>query len=254
MNTTVSSNRETIPLIIGHRGAMGHAPENTLASFRKAHELGATWVEFDVKLTADHEVIVLHDDTLDRTSNGSGCVSDITLAGIRGLDAGAWFSDEFAGEPVPSFTEAIRLLCDLSLGANVEIKPVEGLEGETAEAVCRVIAGCWLHDKPLPLISSFKDECLAVVRDRLPGCDRSLLVLEVPDDWEGRVRALGCNALHVWHEPLTQDQVTAITGAGYPVRCYTVNEAADAQRLLDWGVESIITNYPDRMAGLRHAG
>jgi len=251
MNTTVSSNRKALPVVIGHRGAMGHAPENTLASFRKAHELGAAWVEFDVKLTADREAIVMHDDTLERTSNGSGQVSRMNLADIRRLDAGSWFSGKFEGESVPTLIEAIRLLHELSLGANVEIKPSEGLETETAEIVCRVIAEHWPADRPLPLISSFRDQCLAVARDLSPGCDRALLVEAVPDDWEARVRALNGHAMHVWHEPLTAGQVAAMTGAGYPVRCYTVNEMDDAQRLLDWGVESIITNFPDRMAGIR---
>lgn len=247
MSAVVSSNRAKIPSIIGHRGAMGYAPENTLASIRKAHELGVEWVEFDVKITADGEAVLFHDDTLERTSSGTGKVSDMTLSDIRALDAGAWFSEEFSGEPIPTFEEAIRLLEKLSLHANVEIKPEEGLESETAEAVCRAISDHWPEKMPLPLISSFKDQSLAIAKDQLSQCDRALLVLELPDDWQSRVEALDCNALHVWYEPLTQQQVKAITRAGYPVRSYTVNEPEDARRLLDWGVESVVTNYPDIM-------
>ncbi len=245
MNAVVSSNPARIPKIIGHRGAMGYAPENTLSSIRKAKDLGVTWVEFDVKISSDGAAILFHDDTLERTSTGTGNVSHMALEHILELDAGSWFSDAFSDEPVPTFEETIRLLDELSLGANVEIKPEEGLEKETAIAACRAIAEYWPESIPLPLISSFKDESLAVARDMLPECDRALLVLEVPDDWQDRVEELRCNALHVWHEPLTQQQVKAISGAGCPVRSYTVNEPDDALRLIDWGVESIITNFPD---------
>ncbi len=247
MSATLSSNRGVVPSIIGHRGACGHAPENTLSSIRKAHDLGATWVEFDVKITADGEAVLFHDDTLERTTDGVGNMADFSLADIRKLDGGSWYSDVFAGEPIPTLVDAIGLLSDLSLGANVEIKPVEGLETETAEVVCRVIRDHWPQDKPLPLISSFKDACLTVARDQLPECDRALLVLEVPDDWKSRAVKSACNAVHVWFEPLTRDQVAAMTGAGYPVRSFTVNDPDIAKRLLDWGVESIITNFPEKM-------
>ena len=248
MSTTLSSSRDGIPSIIGHRGACGHAPENTLSSIKMAHELGAGWVEFDVKITADDAVIVFHDDTLERTSDGVGNVADFSLAEIQGLDGGSWFSDAFAGETIPTLIDTIKLLDNLSLGANVEIKPVEGLEVETAEVVCRVIADYWPKHKPWPLISSFKDDCLAVAREQLPECDRALLVLEVPDDWEQRARSGGCNAVHVWFEPLAQNQVADILGAGYPVRCFTVNELETAKRLFQWGVESVITNFPEKMS------
>ena len=250
MSATRSSNRGAVPSIIGHRGACGHAPENTLSSIKKAYDLGASWVEFDVKITADGEAIVFHDDTLERTSDGVGNVADVALADIQKLDGGSWFSDAFVGEPIPTLVDTIKLLDNLSLGANVEIKPVDGLEVETAEVVCRVISDHWPQDKALPLISSFKDDCLAVARARLPECDRALLVLEVPDDWEARAARGACNAVHVWFEPLTLEQVAAIMGAGYPVRSYTVNEPEIAKRLWNWGVESIITNFPEKMLSI----
>lgn len=250
MKATLSSNHRVLPAVVGHRGACGHAPENTLVSIRRAAGLGAEWVEFDVKLTSDGKVILFHDDTLERTTNGEGNVSTVTLSDIRNLDAGSWFSGEFAGERVPTLKAAIKLLHELDLGANIEIKPLEGQEVETAEAVCSVIADFWPKDKPLPLISSFKDDSLAVVRDRLPDHERALLMLEVPDDWQVRAEMLGCNAVHVWHEPLTQQQVEDMRVAGYPVRCYTVNDPDIAKRLWDWGVESIVSDYPDRMVAL----
>lgn len=247
MKATLSSNHTTIPTIIGHRGACGHAPENTLASIREAHTLGVQWVEFDVKVSSDGGVVVFHDDTLDRTTNGEGKVSSHALNDILSLDAGAWFSEAFRGESVPTLEAAIGVLSELHMNANIEIKPEEGMEAETAEAACRVIRECWPKGKALPLISSFSDASLAVARDTLPECQRALLVLEVPDDWEARASDLNCSAMHVWFEPLQEDQVKAMNAAGYPVRCYTVNEPEVARRLLDWGVESVVSDFPDRM-------
>lgn len=249
MKATLSSNHATVPAIIGHRGACGHVPENTLASIRKAHALGVRWVEFDVKITNDGGVVVFHDDTLDRTTSGEGKVSEHPLDHVLSLDAGAWFSEDFAGEKVPTLRSAIALLSELGMDANIEIKPEKGLETETAEAVCRVIWECWPDGKPLPLISSFSDASLAVARDSLAECERALLVLEVPDDWEARASALACSAMHVWFEPLSHEQVEAMNAAGYPVRCYTVNDPEIARRLWDWGVESVVSDFPDRMPG-----
>ncbi len=246
MNSQLSSNARVLPSVIGHRGACGHAPENTLASILQASELGVTWVEFDVKLSADGKVIVFHDDTLERTTDGQGPLTDVSLAELSLLDAGGWFDEAFRGEPVPTLEDAITILAALGLSANIEIKPSEGREVETAEAVCRVLSEHWPESMQPPLISSFKDACLMVCCEQLNHIERALLVLELPDDWQARVEATGSSAIHVWYEPLTQDQVQAIIAAGYPVRSYTVNEQADGARLFDWGVQSIITNFPDR--------
>ena len=109
--------------MIGHRGAAGAAPENTLASIKKARELGATWIEFDVKLTKDSHAILFHDDRLERTTDGQGAVAATTLPEMRRLDAGSWFDAAFRGEPVPTFEQALALCAELGLGVNVEIKP-----------------------------------------------------------------------------------------------------------------------------------
>src|SRR5215471_15400951 len=111
------------PYVIGHRGAMGHAPENTFASFRKGFELGAPLLELDVHLSADGQLVVIHDETVDRTTNGSGRVADMSTAEIRRLDAGSWFGCAFAGEPVPMLSEVLQwmhgrvgLVIELKLG------------------------------------------------------------------------------------------------------------------------------------------
>ena len=128
---------QVLPRVIGHRGAAACAPENTLAGLRKALELGCLWVEFDVRLTADGHLILLHDDGLARTTDGRGSAAKSLLAALRRHDAGAWFGRCFKGEPVPTLAEAVALLGELGIGANVELKAVDGREAETgAGAAC----------------------------------------------------------------------------------------------------------------------
>ena len=124
-----------LPRVIGHRGAAAYAPENTLAGFRKAKALGCHWVEFDVRLTGDSQPVLLHDDRLERTTNGRGGISGLQLAAVRRYDAGNWFHSSFAGERVPTLEEALLLLAELGLGANVELKAVRGREAATGAVV-----------------------------------------------------------------------------------------------------------------------
>src|SRR5262245_50973415 len=122
-----------LPLIIGHRGACGHAPENTLASLKKAHELGVLWVEFDVMLAGCGEPIIMHDTRLDRTTDQQGYVNEFTYQQIASFDAGGWFSEAYRGERVPTSKEFIHHLQQRQMSAVVEIKPYPGQEQLTAE-------------------------------------------------------------------------------------------------------------------------
>ena len=128
-----------LPRVIGHRGAAAVAPENTLASLRRAKELGAGWVEFDVKLTRDGAAVLIHDERLERTTDGRGEVARTTLAELRKLDAGAWFDPAFAGERVPTLGDALALCGELGLGINVEVKPCPGREAETARVAVETL-------------------------------------------------------------------------------------------------------------------
>lgn len=237
-----------LPPVMGHRGAKGHAPENTIASLRRAGELGAHWVEFDVKLTRDGVPVLMHDDTLKRTTSGRGEVAAKTLAEIRTLDAGRWFSPDFADEPVPTLDEAMTFLAAHGMGANVEIKPCPGREAETGAAVARALAGRWMGMQNTPFVSSFSDEALAAARAAAPEVPRGLLAEKFPADWGARLAALGCATFHLDHRRVTADRVRVVRQDGYRVLAYTVNEAARARALLDWGVESVITDYPERIA------
>ncbi len=240
--------RDAVPAVIGHRGAAGHAPENTLASIRAAAALGVRWVEFDTKLSRDGDVILFHDDTLERTTDGRGAIADADLAQLRGLDAGGWFGPAFAGEPVPTLAEALTVLEELGLGAVVEIKASPGLEAETGRAVARMLTAGWPAALPRPLISSFKIESLIAARDVVPELPRALNVLDVLPGWRDRLRTAECVALHCLHDRLGRRRVAAARDAGYAVRCFTVNRPKRAETLFNWGVETVITDFPERLA------
>ncbi len=151
-----------LPKIIGHRGAAALAPENTLGGFGKAKEAGAEWVEFDVRITRDSRLAVIHDADLERTTNGRGKVADHDMAALGALDAGSWFAagGGYAGEKVPSLEETLELLGDLGLGANIEVKPTPGREREAGRRAALIAARPGRRDVGLPLLSSFNTEVL----------------------------------------------------------------------------------------------
>lgn len=247
MSDNSGQNLPPLPAVIGHRGAKGHAPENTVASLRKAAELGARWVEFDVKLTADGEAVLMHDDTVDRTTDGRGPVAGMTFSDLRALDAGRWFSSDFTGERIPALDEAMAFLAAHGMGANVEIKPCPGREAETGAVVARILNERWRAGPVLPLVSSFSVDSLIAAREAAPDIPRGLLSDNFPADWRTRLRALDCATFHVHDPRLDPERVRGVREAGYRVLTYTVNKPDRARALLSWGVESVITDYPDRL-------
>ncbi len=234
-------------MLIGHRGACGHAPENTLASLRKARELGVDWVEFDVQLARDGVPVLLHDDTLDRTTDATGPVADYDVRTLSGVDAGMWFQEAFRGEPVPTLEDAVQVLSAEGLRANVEIKAPPGREATTAHATGRTLLRCWPAEMPLPIVSSFAPECLKVLQDVAPDLPRALLRKAVPADWREQLRSLGCEGLHCHHEAAAPCLVSAVRAEGFACRVYTVNDAVRAAELAAIGVDAIVTDYPDRL-------
>jgi glycerophosphoryl diester phosphodiesterase len=235
---------DQIPPVIGHRGAAACAPENTLAGLRWARALGCRWVEFDVRLTGDGELILLHDERLERTTNGRGKARAQPLAAIRRHDAGGWFAPSFAGERVPTLAEAIEILAELGLGANVEIKAARGRAAQTGAAAADLLSRRWPSQLPAPLISSFLGDALAAARDRAPAIARGLLVRAVPRDWRIRAHRLGCVTINADHRRLRPATVAQIRKSGYAALAYTVNDAARARELFAWGVVSVFSDVP----------
>jgi glycerophosphoryl diester phosphodiesterase len=232
------------PRVVGHRGASADAPENTLAAFRLAAEQGAGAIELDAKLSADGIPVVIHDDMLERTTNGHGAVRAQDLAGLVRLDAGAWFDRRFAGEPVPTLEATLKLCIELGLELNIEIKPCPGRAAETAEKVVADVRRCWPAGRPAPLLSCFKAEGLAAAQAAAPDLPRGFLVDDLAGDWAGTAKRLGCTTLNVDHRALDRSGVATIAAAGLVPVAWTVNDPARAAALVGWGVAAIITDRP----------
>jgi glycerophosphoryl diester phosphodiesterase len=242
-----------LPRVIGHRGAAAYAPENTLASFREAKARGATWVEFDVRLSQDGVVFVMHDDSLLRTAGLDRLSATLPWREIRVLNAGGWFDARFANERAPSFAETIDCLAGLGLGANVEIKPSPGTEVETARAVVSAIEKSWPADLPTPLLSSFKDAALAEARRCNPDLPRASLIDRIEGNWLERARAVEAVMVNTNGRKLKEAQARAVKQAGLGLGVYTIDEPALARQLVAWGADTVITDAPDLIAdALRH--
>ena len=231
-----------LPRVIGHRGAAAAAPENTLASLRRAKELGAAWVEFDVKLTRDGVPVLIHDDRLERTTDGAGRVADTSFAALRRLDAGGWFGPAFRGEQVPTLDEALALCAELGLGINVEIKPCPGRAAETAHITLERLQAVWPTDCPAPLISSFAPACLAVAQKIAPSLPRGYLCVRLSRQWPAQLAQFGCRTLHASHSWIRRGQVAQLAARGVPLLLYSVNDGARARDLLARGATAVFTD------------
>lgn len=227
-----------LPRWFAHRGGGALAPENTLAGIRLAARLGFSAVEFDVMLSGDGTPVLIHDETLERTTNGRGAVSETPDAQLFALDAGD-------GERVPRYADAVAACRDYGLLANVEIKPAAGFERQTAETVARLSAGLWQGAWVQPLFSSFSLEALEIARDLAPQIPRGVLFEQVPADWLETVRRLQAVTLHCAARHLSDDVLAEAQANGIPVLCYTVNTENAAKSLLERGVSALFTDRLD---------
>lgn len=226
--------------MICHRGASAYAPENTLASFQQAYDRGGRWVEFDVMLTKDDVAIVMHDETLDRTTNGTGNVADKTYDEILALDAGSWFGAEFLGQKIPTLVEALQLLNDLEMNMEVEIKPTAGRGVETAQITYELLDDYWPMLARPPLMSSWDPVAL----EEITRLDPDLVVGSVIDTLEEVDAATGI-VVSVNHNLLDSNMMQRLKSQFELVLPYTVNDQHRARELLDMGADAIFTDYPD---------
>lgn len=232
------------PLIIAHRGASKIAPENTMAAFRMAAQLGADAIELDAKLSRDGVIVVHHDSTLDRTTSGSGPVSSINLQEIRKLDAGSHFSEAFSGERVPTLEEVLEAFGDQLL-VNVELTnyahPLDELPGRAAA----LVRGCGLERRVL--FSSFNPMALWKVKRMAPEIPAGLLLLPQEPGWLRSMlrRITPHDALHPQEQLISADDVKREHAKGRIVNAWTVNDAGRLRELLENGVDGIITDVPD---------
>lgn len=234
------------PKWIAHRGAGKLAPENTLAAFRLGASHGYRAFECDVKLSADGVPFLLHDATLQRTTPAEGVAADRTWSALSRLDAGGWHSHAYAGEPLPTL-DAIATYCLRNRFAlNIEIKPTPGHNEATGRVVAEHAAALWADETVKPLLSSFQPDALAAARAARPELPRALLLDSLREGWLAEALALDCVAIVANHRVLDAEAIAQAHGQGLRVLSYTVNDPEDAQRLLDAGIDGLITDAVDR--------
>ena len=237
-----------LPHVLAHRCGGALAPENTLAGLRLAACLGFRAVEFDVMLSADGTPWLLHDETLERTTNGRGPLAATADRVLAGLDAGAAHHPAFAGEPLPTLAAAAALCQQLGLQANVEIKPAAGRAAETGAVVARCVREFWAGH-PLPLVSSFSRAALDAARASVAELPLACLYEQVDDDWRQRVAELEPATLNVDANRLDDGVLASAREAGIPVLAYTVNDVSAAHALRRRGVQAVFSDRLDLFAG-----
>jgi glycerophosphoryl diester phosphodiesterase len=239
--------------VIAHRGFSGIAPENTPSAFRKAIEVGADMFELDVRESRDGELVVIHDPTVSRTTDGRGAVSHMSLSELRVLDAGSWFSQEFAGERIPTLEEVLTLARRRTL-VDVEIKTdavMDSSAGGIVDDVLELVRDLGMEREVV--LSSFDPGALARARSLSAEIrtasffDPRLSGASSPGEFMESVRSDG---FVVSREQLSDATVARCHADGRPVWVYTVNELADLRRMVEMGVDAIITDRPDRLVAL----
>jgi Glycerophosphoryl diester phosphodiesterase len=233
----------------GHRGASAIAPENTLAAFRAAAEMGAQWVELDVALSADGILLVIHDATVDRTSSGTGSLGDLTAAEATSLDAGSWFNPDFAGENIPTLTQTLDLLGELGVGANIEIKQHEHHRSldQLIEAVRDVVVGRQ-GNAPI-MISSFDIDALRATHKLMPELELAMLWEVVPADWLAQLASIPATTIHLDFKALSIGLLEETSGRGIKVRAWTCNAPHQLLSFWDAGLTGVITDDPRLFLG-----
>lgn len=232
------------PHIVAHRGGGKLAPENTLAAIDVGARYGHTMIEFDAKLSKDGEIFLLHDDNLERTSNGWGVAGELNWQDLLRVDAGGWFSGEFKGEPLPLLSQVAERCRQHGMMANIEIKPTTGTGILTGKVVALAAREQWAEMTP-PLLSSFEIDALEAAQQAVPELPRGLLLDEWREDWRELTTRLGCVSIHLNHKLLDEARVDALRDAGLRILVYTVNRPQRAAELLRWGVDCICTDAID---------
>ncbi|MFC2028612.1 glycerophosphodiester phosphodiesterase [Chloroflexota bacterium] len=231
------------PLVIAHRGASLIAPENTLSAFKLAEELKADAIELDVKLTSDRQVVVIHDYTVDRTTNGTGKVSDKSLAEIKELDAGGTFNDKYSGEKIPTLREVFELLGD-QIRLNIELTNYSSPLDRLVHEVHKIINEFNFQDTIL--ISSFLPSNLKLVRKLMPGIPCGLLTFPGLLGWLSRklTRQSYYEALHIHVKDIDEKEIKKVHLSGKNIYTWTINSKKGMKEALNMGVDGIFTDDP----------
>lgn len=235
--------------VFGHRGAAGTHPENTMCSFVEALRARADGIELDVQLTKDGEIVIIHDETVDRTTNGKGWVKDFTYGEIKKLDAGSFFSAKFRGERIPLLDEVLSWATSNDLLINIELKnnliDYEGLE----EAVITLIKQHHLEERII--LSSFNHNSVALCRDIAPEIERAILFMDrLYMPWQ-YAEQVGAKGIHPYWMVVRDDMITQSKANLKHLRPFTVNGQMEIERFMAQRIDSIITDFPEAAVQIR---
>jgi len=239
-----------VPWVIAHRGASGHAPENTFAAFRRAIELGATFIETDLHLTRDAKFVAIHDSTLERTTNGQGAVHDATLAELRQLDAGKWYDREFSGEHIPTLEEVLEFSRQNDVVFYLEVKydVAWGMHHSLVAAIRKA------ENAARTIVISFDPATVAAVRRVDPAIMVGLLAEDTDQaahpDLVKTAQRSGARQLCLQSKILTSDLVDQAHRSDLQVVTWTINDAEAMRAAVRAGVDGIMTDLPDRLRAL----
>ncbi len=229
--------------IVAHRGASRVAPENTLAAFRLASRQGARWLEFDVSLLGDGTPVLHHDRTLDRCTDRTGPLDRLTAADLAGIDAGRWFGAQFTGEPLATLEQALDLIGQLDLSANLEMKLHDAAPEPIARAVVKALANRpWARARIL--VSSYSLGVLEALRRLMPDQPLAVLYRNPPAGWPEALAALGACSLHIRHDRLTREILSQARADGVHVRVYVINEPPRMEPFRAAGLTGVFTDHP----------
>ncbi|MDD5503084.1 MAG: glycerophosphodiester phosphodiesterase family protein [Candidatus Thermoplasmatota archaeon] len=230
-------------LTVGHRGANAYAPENTLASFRKAILMGMDMIELDVHMTSDSQLAVIHDDTVDRTTDGTGYIYSMTMEDLKKLDAGSWFNASFTGERIPTLEESLALVKQYGIKVNIEIKTVPMTYPGIEQQVVDMVHSMGMTDQVL--ISSFSPYSTMYCGLNSDIQCGMLMNFDSPPGLECSIIAAFAEAIHPEASFTTQDLVNSAHSSGLKVNVWTVDDPVDMMAFYEMGCDGIITNCPD---------
>jgi glycerophosphoryl diester phosphodiesterase len=234
-------------LVVAHRGFSGAAPENTLVAFRQAIEIGSDMIELDIQLSKDEKIVVIHDESLERTTNGRGKVANHTLQEIKKLDAGSWLDPQFAGERIPTLQEVLDLAKGRVL-VNIEIKnPTHGQYPitELADKSLQAVKKAGMLDRVI--FSSFNPDSLEHIQKKEPRAWVALLFHRPWNSFLEMTSGKEYDVLNLRNIHLNKEKISQVHKEGRKVNVYTVNTEEELEQFVRWGADGIITNFPDRL-------
>ena len=231
------------PYIVGHRGSPATAPENTLASFSVAIEIGADAIELDVHQTSDAIPVVIHDEALDRTTDGTGMVNSRDIEYIKHLDAGKWYSREHAGEKVPTLEEALELICRNKI-ALVEVKHGSDFYPGIEENIVATVSERkeW---KRRTVFIAFDPSLLQKINELDPDLRTGLLILDPPEEYVEVIEDFGISSIFPRWEKLKNDSIRSVHEKGYSVHPWVMDTESDMKKVLAMGADSLSSNHPE---------